>query len=154
MDDRSSKPKYQKGNKTGKRGQGPKDLNETAYDIVQHVAGQAPMPEPVKSPAAVSLGRPGGLRAGKARAEKLTPEERVAIAQKAAAKRLGEAIESLELNRRACYSSRWLTNPDFFKQIIVFSRHHKLGEYCIRITPVAFFPHRLGDIENRNPAVL
>jgi hypothetical protein len=35
-------------------------------------------------PAAVALGRMGGLKGGKARAERLTPEERSAIAKKAA----------------------------------------------------------------------
>ena len=63
-------------------------MNQLAYDIVQQVTGQAPMPEPsTKNPAAVSLGRLGGLKGGKARADKLTPEERTAIAKKAAAKR-------------------------------------------------------------------
>jgi hypothetical protein len=39
------------------------------------------------SEAAKALGRLGGLKGGKARALKLTPEERTAIAKKAAAKR-------------------------------------------------------------------
>jgi hypothetical protein len=37
-----------------------------------------------KNPAAVALGKLGGRRGGKARAEKLTPEQRSAIAKKAA----------------------------------------------------------------------
>ena len=37
-----------------------------------------------KNPAAVELGRRGGLKGGKARAAKLTPEERSEIAKKAA----------------------------------------------------------------------
>lgn len=37
-----------------------------------------------KNPNAVALGRLGGLKGGKARAEKLTPEQRKEIAQKAA----------------------------------------------------------------------
>jgi hypothetical protein len=37
-----------------------------------------------KNPAAVALGRLGGLKGGKARAKKLTPEQRKAIAQQAA----------------------------------------------------------------------
>jgi hypothetical protein len=43
-------------------------------------------PEPVreKNAAAVALGKLGGSKGGKVRAEKLTPEERKAIAQKAA----------------------------------------------------------------------
>jgi hypothetical protein len=37
-----------------------------------------------KNPAAVSLGKLGGLKGGRARAEKLTPNQRKAIARKAA----------------------------------------------------------------------
>jgi hypothetical protein len=40
-----------------------------------------------KNPAAVALGRLGGIKGGKARAEKLSPAKRKAIAKKAAAKR-------------------------------------------------------------------
>jgi hypothetical protein len=42
-----------------------------------------------KDPAAVALGRKGGLKGGKARAKKLTAKERSAIAKKAAASRWG-----------------------------------------------------------------
>lgn len=89
MDDRSStsrKPKS--GNKTANRGRA-KDMNELAFSIVQQATGQAPKPE-VKNPAAVTLGRLGGLKGGKARAEKLTPEQRKEIAKKAAEKRWGK----------------------------------------------------------------
>lgn len=41
------------------------------------------MPEE-KNPAAVELGRRGGLKGGKARASKMTPEERSESARKAA----------------------------------------------------------------------
>lgn len=80
----------QRGNLSGKRGQGPKDLNVSAWEIVQKATGQMPKeepPDPNKNPAAVTLGRLGGLKGGKARAEKLTPEQRKAIAKKAAEKR-------------------------------------------------------------------
>jgi len=43
--------------------------------------------EPEKNPAAVALGRLGGLKGGKARAEKLSAKERSEIARKAAAAR-------------------------------------------------------------------
>jgi hypothetical protein len=43
-----------------------------------------------KNPAAVALGRLGGLKGGKARAEKLTPEQRKEIAIKAAQARWGK----------------------------------------------------------------
>ena len=94
MDNRSSIPKKaiskkKVGNRSGTRGQGPKDLNVMAFEIMQQVTGQAPMPEPPKNPAAVTLGRLGGLKGGKARAESLTPERRAEIAKKAAEKRWG-----------------------------------------------------------------
>ena len=77
-------------NRSTNRGKGHKDANELAYDIVQQATGQKPQEKPTKkNPAAVSLGRLGGLKGGKARAEKLTPEQRAEIAKKAAAKRWG-----------------------------------------------------------------
>jgi hypothetical protein len=42
-----------------------------------------------KDPAAVSLGRRGGLKGGTARAAKMTPERRAEIARKAAKARWG-----------------------------------------------------------------
>lgn len=51
-----------------------------------------PEPEsdkPAKNPAAVALGKLGGAKGGKARAAKLTPEQRSEIARKAATKRWG-----------------------------------------------------------------
>jgi hypothetical protein len=61
-----------------------KDLNQTAFSVVQQATGQA-NPKPEKNPAAVALGRLGGMKGGKARAEKLTSDRRKEIAQKAAA---------------------------------------------------------------------
>lgn len=46
-------------------------------------------PAKEKNPAAVALGRLGGIKGGKARAAKLSPAKRKAIAKKAAAKRWG-----------------------------------------------------------------
>jgi hypothetical protein len=43
--------------------------------------------EPAKNPAAVALGRLGGLKGGAARAKSLSPEKRSEIAKQAAAKR-------------------------------------------------------------------
>ena len=89
MDDRSSKTAP--GNHTTSRGKGHKDVNEIAFSIFQQAVGDVPKPDPNagKNPAAVTLGRLGGLKGGKARAEKLTPEQRKEIARKAAAKRWG-----------------------------------------------------------------
>lgn len=61
------------------------DLNTTAFGIVQRVTGEAEQPE--KNPAAVALGRLGGLKGGKARAESLTAARRREIAKSAAIKR-------------------------------------------------------------------
>jgi hypothetical protein len=67
----------------------PRDLNALAASIVGDATDETP-PASVddgKDPAAVSLGRRGGLKGGKARAAKLTPEQRSEIAKKAAAAR-------------------------------------------------------------------
>lgn len=64
---------------------GSSDVNSLAASIVAKATS-----EPIgKDPAAVSLGRRGGLKGGKARAAKLTSEERSAIAKRAAASRWG-----------------------------------------------------------------
>jgi hypothetical protein len=60
-----------------------KDLNQNAFSIVQQVTQQAKA-EPAKNPAAVALGRLGGLKGGKARAANLTAKKRREIAIKAA----------------------------------------------------------------------
>jgi hypothetical protein len=66
----------------------PRDANQLAKLITDLATDVRPTPEQEgKDPAAVSLGRRGGLKGGKARAEKLTPEQRREIARKAAAKR-------------------------------------------------------------------
>jgi hypothetical protein len=57
------------------------DLNQMAHRIVQHATASQKPEEP--SAAQVS-GREGGLKGGKARAEKLTAEQRSEIARKAA----------------------------------------------------------------------
>jgi len=67
----------------------PRDLNSLAASIVNDATSEDKPADPDegKDPAAVSLGRRGGLKGGKARAEKLTAEQRSEIAKKAAAKR-------------------------------------------------------------------
>ena len=63
-----------------------RDINVLASQIVEEATGEATSkPEDsTKNPAAVALGRLGGLKGGKARASKLTPEQRKEIAKKAA----------------------------------------------------------------------
>ena len=78
MQDRSSKKKR------------PRDINELAAAIVAEATdeeSETTAPDDGKNPAAVELGRRGGLKGGRARAVKLTPEERREIAKKAAAAR-------------------------------------------------------------------
>lgn len=67
----------------------PRDVNELAARLVQLATDEDARDEPDdgKDPAAVSLGRRGGLKGGKARAAKLTAEQRSEIAKKAAAAR-------------------------------------------------------------------
>jgi len=64
----------------------PKDTNELAKLIVDLATGEEQEIDTNagKDPAAVSLGRKGGLKGGKARAAKLTPDQRKEIAKKAA----------------------------------------------------------------------
>jgi hypothetical protein len=62
----------------------PSDPNQLAKSIIDIATGQAPKsPSEDKDPAAVQRGRLGGLKGGKARAEKMTAEERKASAQAA-----------------------------------------------------------------------
>lgn len=68
----------------------PRDPNELAFNVVREAVGDAEKFQPEereKNPHAVALGRLGGKKGGKARAEVLTPEERSEIARIAAAAR-------------------------------------------------------------------
>lgn len=67
----------------------PKDTNQRAKLLVDIITGNKIDEDPVKgkNPAAVALGRLGGLKGGKARAKKLSAAKRKAIAKKAAKKR-------------------------------------------------------------------
>lgn len=61
------------------------DTNQDAFAVYRQVLGMAdPKPEPEKNPAAVALGRLGGLKGGKARAASLSKKQRSEIAKKAA----------------------------------------------------------------------
>ena len=65
-------------------------MNQLAYQIVQEATGQAPPePEDTRNPAAVALSKLGASKGGKARAAKLSPAKRKAIARKAAKARWG-----------------------------------------------------------------
>lgn len=72
------------------------DINVTAHEILQALTGEPAgstsvkrdtakkKDQPKKNPAAVALGRLGGLKGGKARAESLSQNKRSQIAKKAA----------------------------------------------------------------------
>jgi hypothetical protein len=74
----------------------PRDPNQAAHQIMQEATGQAPKQRPGqptelhKNPHAVALGRLGGQKGGPARAAKLSPKKRSAIAAKAAQARWGK----------------------------------------------------------------
>ena len=75
MPDRTRKPKR------------PYDANQLAKLVVDQLTGEDETPEespPEKNPAAVALGRLGGLKGGPARAKKLTKKQRSESAKKAA----------------------------------------------------------------------
>jgi len=66
----------------------PSDPNLAARSILDQVTGKTdPLPE--KNPAAVELGRRGGLKGGPARTKALTASQRKASAKKAAEARWG-----------------------------------------------------------------
>ncbi len=66
----------------------PRDLNQWAKRMVDIATGEATDREPTpeeqgKNPSAVARGRLGGLKGGKARAAKMTTEDRQQAARKA-----------------------------------------------------------------------
>lgn len=88
MPDRTSKPEHPL--KPPKRS---RDFNSRAFQVVAELTGQSTdepiavfdaAPAPQKNPAAVALGRLGGLKGGRARAEKLAPKKRSELARAAA----------------------------------------------------------------------
>lgn len=64
----------------------PSDLNQSAHSVLQDVIAISEK-KPAKNPAAVALGRLGGLKGGKARAAILSATQRKEIAIKAASAR-------------------------------------------------------------------
>jgi hypothetical protein len=68
---------------------GKPDVNQMAANLIDAITGELPAEQidPSKNPNAVALGRLGGLKGGRARAEKLSPRKRKEIARKAATAR-------------------------------------------------------------------
>jgi len=67
------------------------DENTIAAQIIELTTGQETKE---KNPAAVALGRLGGLKGGKARAAKLSAQKRKAIARKAAKARWSKTAQA------------------------------------------------------------
>jgi hypothetical protein len=67
------------------RSRKPSEINELGRQLVDEATDEQPKydPDGGKDPAAVALGRRGGLKGGKARASKMTPDERSEAARKA-----------------------------------------------------------------------
>lgn len=61
-----------------------KDLNQIAAEILKAATTERQATPTAKNPAAVALGRLGGLKGGKARAKSLSAAKRAQIAKKAA----------------------------------------------------------------------
>ncbi len=71
-----------------KRSRMPRDPSKLARSIIDMATGEAePEADSGKDPAAVALGRKGGLKGGKARAAKMTAKQRSEAARKAARSR-------------------------------------------------------------------
>ncbi|MGH2976010.1 MAG: hypothetical protein ACRDLL_14255 [Solirubrobacterales bacterium] len=68
-----------------KQSKKPADLNRLAAAIVDDATSETPAKsDNGKDPAAVAMGRKGGVKGGKARAENMTPAQRTNAARKAA----------------------------------------------------------------------
>jgi hypothetical protein len=77
-----------------KRSSNSRDVNATAAKVIDEVIKNSIQPRKKrKNPAAVALGRLGGLKGGLARAENLTEAERSDIARRAAIARWGKTRE-------------------------------------------------------------
>lgn len=74
-----------------KQNKRPRDFNQMAASILEDATDET-QPEPIDpaKAAAIEYGREGGIKGGKIRAEKLTPEQRSEIARKAAQARWGK----------------------------------------------------------------
>lgn len=81
-----------------KRAKRPRDTNQLAKFIADVATGRVAdeAPDNGKDKTASELGRLGGLKGGRARADKLSPERRSEIARKAAKARYGRKSDNSE----------------------------------------------------------
>lgn len=71
-----------------KKARKPKeDFTQVAFRVFKQAIGETPPPRPKVLPPKAAAGQKGGLKGGRARAAKLSPEERSQIAKRAAAAR-------------------------------------------------------------------
>jgi hypothetical protein len=79
-----------------KRPRRPRDHFQLAHQVFQEAIGEAPQrsdPDAGKNPAAVALGKLGGAKGGRARAEGMTKEQRIESAKRAARARWGGHVK-------------------------------------------------------------
>jgi len=77
-----------------KRSRMPRDTNQLAHMVAAMATGEVPAKlatDAGKNPAAVALGRLGGLKGGKARAKAMSKKARSQAAKRAAEARWGKA---------------------------------------------------------------
>ena len=89
--------------RSSKKSKKPTDINKLAKSIVEEAIVEELLQKAAKdgkNPAAVMLGRLGGLKGGKARAAKLSVEKRKQIARKAANSRWSKVGEKEEKNKK------------------------------------------------------
>jgi hypothetical protein len=70
------------------------DVNQAAFRVVREATEKHDPEARRKNPAAVALGKLGGSKGGKARAARLTPEQRRRIAKKAAKARWDKRLDN------------------------------------------------------------
>lgn len=85
-----------------------RDVNQLAADILKAATGEPDelTSKGTKNPAAVALGRMGGLKGGKARAKNLTAEQLAEIGKKGAAARWKDKATARRETSSAARSSR------------------------------------------------
>ena len=77
-------PCYERENNFPNGAQALPRASQPVRRLIEWITDRRPGPPSTKDPVAVELGRRGGLKGGKARAAKLSPAQRVAIARRAA----------------------------------------------------------------------
>ena len=81
----------------------PKDLNVLAASIVEQATSEPEELPKEKNPHAVALGRLGGLKGGKVRAENLSSERKSEIAKRAVVGQFGHKVVAVSFLLKYCY---------------------------------------------------